>query len=284
MKNLSGKVAVVTGAASGIGLAFCKRFAAEGMKLVMVDIEGAALERAIAELPSGTEVLSSVTDVSSAEQMDALAARCFERFGTVHVVCNNAGVGGGGGPTWALSTHDWQWVLGVNLWGVIHGIRAFVPKLVAQNEGYVVNTASVAGLTSHPGIGPYNVSKHGVVTLSETLLNELRMAKSAVGVSVLCPGFVSTRIHESDRNRPDALKEVGRTLTDAQRKQTADGQAMIAALIAGGQAPDLIADKTLAAIREQRFYILTHPEMNPLIAQRHQNIAEGKDPPSPFGQ
>lgn len=284
MKDLSGKVAVVTGAASGIGLAFSKRFAAEGMKLVMVDIEEAALERAIAQLPRGTEVLSSVTDVSSAEQMDALAARCFERFSTVHVICNNAGVGGGGGPCWALSTRDWQWVLGVNLWGVIHGIRVFVPKLIAQNEGYVVNTASVAGLTSHPGLAPYNVSKHSVVTLSETLFSELRMAKSAVGVSVLCPAFVSTRIHESDRNRPSELKNVAKALTEAQRKEVVERQALIANLIAAGQAPAEIAEKTLAAIREKRFYILTHPEMTPLIAHRHTNILEGKDPLPPLGQ
>jgi len=284
MKDLAGKIAVVTGAASGIGLAFSKRFAAEGMKLVMVDIEDAALERALAELPSGTEVLPSVTDVSSAEQMDELAARSFERFGTVHVVCNNAGVGGGGGPTWALSTRDWQWVLGVNLWGVIHGIRVFVPKLIEQNEGYIVNTASLAGLTSPPGMGPYNVSKHSVVTLSETLFSELHMTKSAVGVSVLCPAFVNTRIHESDRNRPSELKNAARNMTDAQKKEVDERTALVASLLAAGQSPEQIAEKTVAAIREKRFYILTHPEMTPLIEQRHKNITEGKDPIPPFGR
>lgn len=282
MQDLSGKVAVVTGAASGIGLAMSKRFAREGMKLVMVDIEEAALEQAVAQLAPGTEVLQSVTDVSSAEQMDALAARAFERFATVHVVCNNAGVGGGGGPVWALTTRDWQWVLGVNLWGVIHGTRVFAPKLIAQNEGHIVNTASVAGLLSNAGLGPYNVSKHGVVTLSETMFGELRHIKSAVGISVLCPAFVTTRIHESDRNRPTDLKNQARVVTEDQKRQSKEQQALIASLVAAGQAPDAIADKTLAAIREPRFYILTHPEMNPLIEARTQHILAGQDPAAPF--
>jgi NAD(P)-dependent dehydrogenase (short-subunit alcohol dehydrogenase family) len=278
MQDFKDKVAVVTGAASGIGLALAKSFAAEGMKLVLVDIEQAALERAVAQLPAGTEVLTSVTDVSNAEQMDALAEKTFERFGTLHVLCNNAGVGGGGGATWELSTLDWQWVLGVNLYGVIHGVRVFGSKLVAQNEGYIVNTASVAGLTSNAGLGPYNVSKHGVVTFSETLFAELKMRKSAVGVSVLCPAFVQTKIHESERNRPTDLKNPPKSLSEERLAQTKQGRDLIASLVAAGQTPEAIADKVLAAMRERRFYILTHPEMSPLIEQRIKNVLGGADP------
>ena len=278
MQDYKDKVAVVTGAASGIGLALAKRFAAEGMKLVLVDIEQAALERAGEQLPSGTEVLSCVTDVSSAEQMDALAEKTLERFGTLHVLCNNAGVGGGGGALWELSARDWQWVLGVNLWGVIHGIRVFGKHLVAQNEGYIVNTASLAGLTSNPGLGPYNVSKHGVVTLSETLAGELKAHTSAVGVSVLCPAFVVTKIHESERNRPGELKNPSKALSPEQLARVKQGQQLIASLVAAGQSPDAIADKVLEAMRARRFYILTHPEMTPLIEQRMKNILSGADP------
>jgi NAD(P)-dependent dehydrogenase (short-subunit alcohol dehydrogenase family) len=282
MQDFKDKVAVVTGAASGIGLALAKRFAAEGMKLVLVDIEHAALEQAVAQLPAGTEVMTSITDVSNAEQMDALAQTTLERFGTLHVLCNNAGVGGGGGAIWELSTLDWQWVLGVNLWGVIHGVRVFGKHLVAQNEGYIVNTASVAGLTSNAGLGPYNVSKHGVVTYSETLFAELKARKSAVGVSVLCPAFVATKIHDSDRNRPVDLKNPPKSLSPERLAQVKQGRDMIASLVAAGQSPDAIADKVLSAMGERRFYILTHPEMAPLIEQRIKNVLSGADPTS-FG-
>ena len=278
MQDFKDKVAVVTGAASGIGLALAKRLAGEGVKLVLVDIERAALERAAAELPAGTDVMTSVTDVASAEQMDALAQLTFERFGTLHVLCNNAGVGGGNGPVWELSTLDWQWVLGVNLWGVIHGVRVFGRRLVEQNEGYILNTASVAGLTSNPGLGPYNVSKHGVVTYSETLFAELKARKSAVGVSVLCPAFVATKIHESERNRPNDLKNPPKSLSPERLEQVKKGRELIASWVASGQSPEVIADKVLAAVRERRFYILTHPEMAPLIEQRMKNVLSGADP------
>src|SRR3954462_1707572 len=202
MKDLKGKVAVVTGAASGIGNGMATRFAEEGMKVVLADIEEGPLADAEKKLAdTGATVLAVPTDVAKGEQMDALAQRTFEEFGTAHVICNNAGVAAGG-PIWTLTEADWQWVLGVNLWGVIHGVRVFVPRLVEQGEGHVVNTASIAGLTSVPMMGPYNVSKHGVVTLSETRANELSLQGSPVKVSVLCPGWVSTRIHEADRNRP----------------------------------------------------------------------------------
>src|SRR5438270_2220448 len=182
MQDLKGKVAVVTGAASGIGNAMATRFAEEGMRVVLADIEEGPLADAEKRLgDGGATVLGVPTDVSKGDQVDALAARTFDAFGTAHVVCNNAGVATGG-PMWTLTESDWAWVLGVNLWGAIHGVRAFVPRLVEQGEGHVVNTASMAGLTSAPMMGPYNVSKHGVVTISETLAAELALHGSPVKV------------------------------------------------------------------------------------------------------
>src|SRR5438067_2268497 len=207
MKDLKGKVAVVTGGASGIGNGMATRFAEEGMKVVLADVEEGPLADAEKKLTdAGATVLAVPTDVSKGDQMDALAAKTFETFGTAHVVCNNAGVATGG-PMWQLTEADWQWVLGVNLWGVIHGVRVFAGRLVEQGEGHIVNTASIAGLTSAPLMGPYDVSKHGVVTLSETLASELALHGSPVKVSVLCPGWVNTRIHEADRNRPSELRQ-----------------------------------------------------------------------------
>src|SRR5437588_11349714 len=206
MQDLKGKVAVVTGAASGIGNAVATRLAEEGMRVVLADMEEGPLADAEKKLADdGATVLAVPTDVTKGDQMDALAQKTFDTFGTVHVVHNNAGVATGG-PMWTLTEADWQWVLGVNLWGVIHGVRAFVPRLVEQGEGHVVNTASIAGLTSSPLMAPYNVSKHGVVTLSETLQHELTMQGSPVRVSVLCPGWVNTRIADADRNRPPELR------------------------------------------------------------------------------
>jgi NAD(P)-dependent dehydrogenase (short-subunit alcohol dehydrogenase family) len=181
---------------------------------------------------------------------------------------------------WTLTEADWKWVLGVNLWGVIHGVRVFVGRLVEQGEGHVVNTASFAGLTSAPLMGPYNVSKHGVVTLSETLAGELALHGSPVKVSVLCPGWVSTRIHEADRNRPPELQPD----EDADTTMAEMARQMIESLIASGLAPSEVASKVLDAIREERFYILTHPEMTPAVRVRMEDILEGRTPaPSFFG-
>jgi NAD(P)-dependent dehydrogenase (short-subunit alcohol dehydrogenase family) len=277
MHELKNKVAVVTGAASGIGLAMAQRFAAEGMKVVLADIEGQALETARATLPESAEALSMVTDVSRADQMETLAARTLERFGSVHVVCNNAGVGSGS-RTWKASVREWEWVLGVNLWGVIHGIRVFAPHMIAQNEGHIVNTASVAGLLSPPGMAPYNVSKHAVVTLSETMFHELKLEKTEVGVSVLCPGFVSTRIHEADRNRPAELREAATRFTDAELAEGEKRRAQMASVVAGGLAPERVADAVVEAVKTKRFYILTHPELIPLFEDRARRLAKGEDP------
>lgn len=284
MDELTGKVAVVTGGASGIGLALGRAFAAEGMSIVLADIEADALDKAVADLPEGTQVDAVKCDVSDNAQVDALRDRALDRFGAVHVVCNNAGVSAGG-PVWENSLDDWRWVLGVNLWGVVHGIRAFTPLMIEQGEGHVVNTASMAGLISAPFMGMYNVSKHSVVTLSETLFADLQFAGAeGVGVSVLCPGWVQTRIHEAGRNRPAGSIEggqtpVGDTAEGGEGAEEASGYAdFVGALIAGGLAPVDVASQVVDAVRTRRFYVLTHPEWIPMVTNRTDRIAAGGDP------
>jgi NAD(P)-dependent dehydrogenase (short-subunit alcohol dehydrogenase family) len=279
MKELHGKVAVVTGGASGIGNAMATRFAEEGMKVVLADIEEGPLADAEKKLTdTGATVLAVPTDVSKGDQVDALAQKTFDTFGTAHVICNNAGVGAGG-PMWTLTEADWQWVLGVNLWGVIHGVRAFVGRLVEQGEGHVVNTASIAGLTSAPMMGPYNVSKHGVVTLSETLSSDLALHGSPVKVSVLCPGWVNTRIHEADRNRPPELQQ-----DNPDNPMAEMGRQMLTSLISSGMPPSEVAGRVLDAIRDERFYIITHPDMLPMVRHRMEDILGGRTPaPNFFG-
>ena len=276
MQELTGKVAVVTGAASGIGRALADAFAGEGMHLVMADIEDEPLTVAAKEVEErGTKVLAMRTDVSRGDEVDALAARALEEFGAVHVVCNNAGVGSGG-TIWELTEADWQWTLGVNLWGVIHGIRAFVPHLVKQNEGHVVNTGSIAGLTSAPMMGPYNASKHAVVTISETLHRELGLNGSAVRVSVLCPGFVRTRIAESDRNRPEHLRN------PVQAEVEEVGRELLRQIIATGLSPEEVARQVVDAIKHERFYVLPHPDMKSLVRTRMDDILEERTPGTEF--
>lgn len=270
MNEFTDKVAVITGAASGIGRALAEQCAREKMKLVLADVEVAALEEAEDMLRSrGATVLAVPTDVASAESVATLAQKTIEEFGAVHLLCNNAGVAVGG-PIWEAAVADWAWVLGVNLWGVIHGIRTFVPLMLQQKEPcHIVNTASVAGLVSTPGLGVYNVTKHGVVTLSETLYQELQAADSQIGVSVLCPGWVKTRIGESERNRP------GRSATEEPASLGGSG---IAKAIDQGLGPDAVATQVLAAIREERFYVLTHPDILPFVEQRHADIQLGCNP------
>ena len=274
MDDLHGKVAVVTGAASGIGLALAQAFGAAGMKVVLADIEAEALEQAAATLPAGIEAEAVVCDVSDGAQVDALRDSAVQRFGTVHVVVNNAGVSAGG-PVWEQSVEDWEWVLGVNLWGVIHGVRAFTPLLIEQGEGHIVNTASMAGLSSPPFMAVYNVSKHGVVTLSETLFADLAMTgATGVGVSVLCPGWVRTRIHEAGRNRPGAAN--GLPVSDgAEQAGFAD---VVGSLIESGLDPADVAAQVLDAVRQDRFYVLTHPEWDAMIAERTERIIARQDP------
>ncbi len=276
MEDLGGKVAVITGAASGIGLAVARRCASEGMRVVLADVEEKALESAAAELTgAGHTVVHVVTDVSDGTAMEALAERTVAELGAVHVVHLNAGVAGGG-PIWTLSEKDWAWVLGVNLWGVIHGVRVFVPRMIEQGEpGHVVTTASMAGLTSSPFMGSYNVSKHGVVTLSETLARELAMAGLPIGVSVLCPGWVNTGIGESGRNRPDSLRNDGDALVDI-------GTGVLKPILEAGLSPEVVAQHVVDAVRGDRFYVLTHPTWKDMIRQRLDDILEERQPTALF--
>jgi NAD(P)-dependent dehydrogenase (short-subunit alcohol dehydrogenase family) len=274
VQAFSGRVAVVTGGASGIGLALARRFAAEGMKVVVGDIEAPALDDALATLQAdGADALGVVTDVADAEQVEALADAALERFGAVHVVCNNAGVGSGG-LSWEMPLSTWQWVLGVNLWGVVHGIRTFVPLLLRHGEGHMVNTASIAGLVSGPYMGPYNASKHAVVALSETLHHELALMGSNVKVSVLCPAWVNTRIADSARNRPAHLR------TNAEA--AADGADILRSVIQSGMAPEAVAGKVLEAIRSEEFWIMTHDDPDDLwvdlVARRVRSVTDRTNP------
>lgn len=271
MKQFKGKVAVITGGASGIGLALAQRFASEGMKLVLADIEAEALERACTGLrQDGAEVHGVVTDVSEGASVANLRDQALSTFGAAHVVCNNAGVQLAG-PTWQLSEQDWRWLLGVNLWGVIHGVRAFVPHMLElKDECHIVNTSSMAGFLSVPLMSAYQVSKHGVVTLTETLAQELATEAPHIGVSVLCPAFVQTNLHTADRNRPDRLK--GQQGISEELRQQLDKS--VASLVAGGKPVDEIAAAVLDGIRERRLHILTHPEVVPFAGERIERVLE----------
>ena len=275
MKTLRDRVAVVTGAASGIGLAMAERFAAEGMKVVLADVEATALAAAETRVAAaGVPTLAVRTDVSRAVDVEALADATVERFGAVHVLCNNAGVAGDGIPTWEQSLEAWQWVLGVNLWGVIHGIRSFVPRMLAHgDEAHVVNTASMAGHLSMPFLSSYNATKHAVVTISESLHYELEMVGTRVHVSVLCPGFVRTNILDSSRNRPPELQD------DAQRSEAAQAfQMTFCGYLEAGKSPSEVADVVTEAIRAERFWIFPHPEMLDAIRQRGAMIVAQENP------
>jgi len=276
MKDLQDKVAVVTGAASGIGRAMAERFAAERMKVVLADIEEKALAEAEREMKaSGAAVIAVRTDVSKAADVEALAQRTIESFGAVHVVCNNAGVGPAKGAIWELTEADWRWVLGVNLWGVLHGVRAFVPIMLKQDsEGHIVNTASVAGLLSAPFAATYCVAKHGVVTLSESLHRELAQVGSKVKVSVLCPAWVKTQLMDGDRNRPRELQNA----SDQATPQATMMNEAFRQLVASGTDPGEIGDAVVDAIRDEKFYILPHPEWKEQVRVRMEDILEGRIP------
>ncbi len=273
MQQFEGRVAVVTGGASGIGRALATRFAGEGMRVVLADVERDALEATAAELrDGGAEVLAVETDVSSAESVEALADRAYEAFGAVHVVCNNAGVGGANVAAYRATLADWEWTLGVNLWGVIHGVRAFLPRMLeGGEEGHVVNTASIAGLTPLAGNAPYGVSKAGVVALSEALYLELERRGAPVRASVLCPGIVNTNILDSGRNRPEALRNPEPPRPDPAQERLRDEFARSAI------EPGEVAAKVIEAIRDQRFWILTH-DIDSWIRRRSEGILSRANP------
>jgi NAD(P)-dependent dehydrogenase (short-subunit alcohol dehydrogenase family) len=279
MDTLQGKIAVVTGAASGMGLAFAERFARAGARLVMADIETYALERAVARVDAlGVDAFGVTTDVSDAASMDALAAAAFERFGTVHVVCNNAGVAGRITERPELvDTGDWKWVIDVNLWGVIHGHRVFLPRLVEQGEGHVVNTASMAG--HFPGHSAYMASKWAVVGITEGLFHAMNAQKTGVGVSCLCPGWVNTRIGESDRNRPEwaAPPPLGEPSAEAELRM-----AFVREALAGGMPPEQVADLVHDAIVANQFWIFTDDRMVAGLEERFHAVLEHRNP-APVG-
>jgi NAD(P)-dependent dehydrogenase (short-subunit alcohol dehydrogenase family) len=275
MQALRGKVAVITGGASGIGRALADRALEEGMRIVLADIEQGALERTAHDLQkAGAEVLAVRTDVSQADQVADLAQRTLDAFDGVHVLFNNAGVAVAG-PLWQQSLADWEWVLGVNLWGVIHGVRTFVPLMLAQDgEAHIVNTASMAGMITSAALGSYHVSKFGVVALSESLAQSLAQMHAQIKVSVLCPWWVNTRIHEAARNRP----------ADLQNSWTSDapdadaGLEQFRPMVESGMPAEQVADRVFDAIRREQFYIFTHPERKAAIQQRMENILQERNP------
>jgi NAD(P)-dependent dehydrogenase (short-subunit alcohol dehydrogenase family) len=278
MKVFKDKVAVITGAASGIGRAMAERCGREGMKVVLADVEQGALAEATANLQAGGgTVLAVRTDVSQAKDVEELAQKTLEAFGAVHLLCNNAGVATSGTVVWESSLTDWEWVIGVNLWGMIHGVRSFVPIMLAQDtECHIVNTASLSGLISFPRGSVYAVTKHGVVTLSETLHHELAERGGKVKVSVLCPGLVKTQIMDCARNRPERL-----AATAPMGPVEAAGWETLRQQLQTGMPPAQVADAVFKAIREERFYILTHPEGKDWIRTRMEDILQERNPTPP---
>lgn len=284
MKSFQGRTIVITGAASGFGLELSRLAAAQGMQIVMTDVQADALERATAEITAlGAPVLAQRGDVSKPDDIDALAKATVARFGVPHIVFNNAGVGGGG-LVWEASLKEWEWVLGVNLMGVVHGVRTFTPLMLEAArtdptyEGHIVNTSSMAGLLNAPNMGVYNVSKHAVVALTETLHHDLRLVTDRVRASVLCPYFVPTGIAHSDRNRP-ADVTAAPTRSQSVARAFADR-----AVSSGKVTAATVAQYVLDAIAAQRFYIYSHPQALGNVRTRMEDIVEGKNPTDPFAQ
>lgn len=270
MQDFQGRTAFVTGAASGIGLSLARAFLAAGANVMLADIEAAALDEAVASLEgTGGQFDSLICDVSDAAAVGDAAQRTIARFGNVHVLCNNAGVGTGG-PLEEVTAESWQWIIGVNLMGVAHGLQAFLPHMKAHGEAsHIVNTASIAGMITLPHMGPYCATKFAVVAMTEVLAGEL--ADSNIGVSVLCPMWVRTRIHESDRNRPKDLRGEQPVKVDPARR------AEIAQVIADGMDPDAVAATVLSGIRAGRLHIFTHPETKAMAGERFNGILAAFD-------
>jgi NAD(P)-dependent dehydrogenase (short-subunit alcohol dehydrogenase family) len=278
MKDFVGKTAVITGGASGIGRAIADRCIREGMNLVLADVEQSALLRAEAELrATGGEVLAVKTDVARRSDVEALAQRALKAFGQVHLLFNNAGVAAGGAP-WDATWNDWEWVIGVNLWGAVHGVKVFTPLMLAQNtECHIVNTASTAGLVVGGGSATYAVTKHAIVALSESMYISLQQRNALVKVSVLCPGVVRTNIGEAERTRPAELRNEPVTMTAEMQA----GLAAFKAIMAAGSPPAQIADRVFAAIRDEQFYIVTHPEWMEVVQLRTEKLLRMENPVNP---
>ncbi|MDQ6628694.1 MAG: SDR family oxidoreductase [Pseudomonadota bacterium] len=283
MKTFAGRTAVITGAGSGFGLEASRIAARRGMNVVMADVQDDALQRAATEVEAlGAKVLAHRLDVGNAAEVEALAAAVAARFGAPHLVFNNAGVGAGG-LIWESSVADWQWVLGVNLMGVVHGVRVFTPMMLAAAgadpnfEGHIVNTASMAGLINAPNMGIYNVSKHAVVALSETLYQDLHLVTDRIGASVLCPFFVPTGITKSARNRPGELAAAAPT------KSQLIGQAMSDRAVGRGKLTAAeVAQFVFDAVEENRFYIYSHPQALASVQTRLEDIMQARNPTDPF--
>jgi NAD(P)-dependent dehydrogenase (short-subunit alcohol dehydrogenase family) len=253
VRTLRGKTAVITGAASGIGRALAHRLAGEGMRLVLADVDARRLREVAGGLPGALAVR---TDVSRMRDVEALAAKAYARFGAVHLLCNNAGIADQG-AVWEVPLRRWRRVVGVNLWGVIHGCLAFVPRMIAQGgPAHLVNTASMAGLVTPPLSGAYSATKHAVVALSEALVQDLSLRRARLGVSVLCPGWVATRLAHSARGADPVMR----------------------AMVAYGRPAEEMAERTVRAVRSGEFYVLTHPEMAPSVRRRAEEILAGRAP------
>jgi NAD(P)-dependent dehydrogenase (short-subunit alcohol dehydrogenase family) len=278
MKDFIGKVAVITGAASGIGRGIAERSAKEGMKVVLADVNQAKLAEAESELKAiGPAVLAVQTDVSKRSDVERLAKQTLDAFGQVHLLVNNAGVGAGGSP-WEATWNDWEWVMGVNLWGVIHGVKVFTPLMLAQNtECHVVNTSSAAGLVVGGASAPYSATKHAVVALSESLYLAFQRQKALVKVSVLCPGLVHTNIINAEQNRPAPFKNEPVELTP----QMQAGLAAFKAALEASMPPMEVAGKVFDAIRNEQFYIFTHPDWMELVRMRTDNLLRLENPQDP---
>jgi NAD(P)-dependent dehydrogenase (short-subunit alcohol dehydrogenase family) len=278
MKEFKDKVAVITGAASGIGRGIAERCVGEGMRVVLADINEEDLHKAETETRDlGGTVLSVRTDVTKRNDLELLARKTLDAFGEVHLLVNNAGVGAGG-PPWEATWSDWEWVISVNLWGVIHGVKVFTPIMLAQKtDCHIVNTASLAGLMVGGAIAPYSVTKHAVVALSESLYLALEARNALVKVSVLCPGFVKTNIMNAERNRPVELQNEPVEISP----QVQAYLDFMNAAIDAGMSPLQVADQVFQAIKEERFYILTHPEWLPVIKLRVDNLLRVANPQNP---
>ena len=279
----AGQTAVITGAGSGFGLELARLGAKQGLNLVLTDVQGDALDAAVEELTAtGAQVAALRGDVSNARDVQILADLCMERFGAPHLLVNNAGVAHGG-LIWEHTQRDWEWVLGVNLWGVIHGVRIFTPLMLAAARqdasfhGHIVNVASMAGLLNAPNMGAYNVSKHAVVSLSETLYQDLALVTEQVHASVLCPYFVPTGIHQSDRNRPADLPAAPPTQSQLIGKAMGDK-----AVTRGKVSAAEVAQKVVDAVLAGQFYIYSHPQAVGLVGTRLEDVQQGRNPTDPF--